>query len=83
MSPLSPDVLGIALALTIAAFVAAFAFLLVYSLIWVYRDATRRGKPGWLCALLVFLFDWPISLLLWYVFRPALPAHCPGKPLKT
>lgn len=44
--------------------------LLVWSLIWVYGDAEKRGKPGWLVALLVFLLDWPISLLVWLVFRP-------------
>jgi hypothetical protein len=47
--------------------------LLVWSLIWVYQDAEKRGKSGILVALLVFLLEWPISLLVWLVFRPELP----------
>ncbi len=46
--------------------------LLVWSLIWVYGDAVKRGKPGWAVVLLVLLLEWPISLLLWIVFRPEL-----------
>jgi hypothetical protein len=44
--------------------------LLVWSLVWVHGDAVRRGKPGWAVVLLVLFLDWPISLLLWLVFRP-------------
>ena len=44
--------------------------LLVWSLVWVYRDAEMRGKSGLLVVLLVFLANWPISLLAWIVFRP-------------
>lgn len=47
--------------------------LLVWSLIWVYQDAEKRGKSGILVAILVFLLEWPISLLVWLVFRPDLP----------
>lgn len=57
-------------------FLAIILMLLVASLIWVYRDAEKRGKSGVLVVLLVLLLDWPISLLLWLVFRPdqRLPA---------
>ena len=44
--------------------------LLVWSLVWVHGDAEKRGKPGWLVVLLVLFLDWPISLLVWVVFRP-------------
>jgi len=44
--------------------------LLVVSLVWVYRDAEQRGKSGILVALMVLLLNWPISLLVWLVFRP-------------
>ena len=47
-----------------------FLALLAASLIWVYRDAEARNKSGILVALLVLLLNWPISLLLWLVFRP-------------
>ena len=49
--------------------------LLAWSLIWVYGDAEKRGKSGCLVALLVFLLEWPISLLVWLVFRPDLKNH--------
>jgi hypothetical protein len=44
--------------------------LFILSLIWVYQDAEKRGKPGLLVVLLVALLNWPISLLLWLVIRP-------------
>ena len=44
--------------------------LLIWSLVWVYRDAEKRGKPGILVALLIFFMNWPFSLLIWLVFRP-------------
>ena len=40
----------------------------VFSLIWIYRDANRRGKPGFLVALLAALIAWPVSLLVWVYF---------------
>lgn len=43
----------------------------VGSIVWVYRDARDRGKPGLLAALFVILFGWPVSLLAWLLFRPA------------
>ena len=51
-------------------FILLILGLLIWSLIWVYGDAERRGKPGWLVVLLVLFLDWPISLLVWLVFRP-------------
>lgn len=44
--------------------------LLIWSLIWVYRDAEKRGKPGWLVLIMVLFLNWPVSLLVWLVFRP-------------
>ena len=44
--------------------------LYIWSIIWTYRDAEHRGKPGLLVALMVALLSWPISLLVWIVFRP-------------
>ncbi len=51
-------------------FVLAILGLLIWSLVWVHGDAIQRGKPGWAVVLLVLLLEWPISLLLWIVFRP-------------
>jgi hypothetical protein len=47
--------------------------LMIWSLVWVYGDAEARGKSGCLVALLVFFLSWPISLLVWIVFRPEPP----------
>jgi hypothetical protein len=60
-------VLGYAL---IALGSAVLLGLLIWSLVWVYKDAEARGKPGCIVALLVFLLSWPLSLLAWIVFRP-------------
>lgn len=46
--------------------------LLIWSLVWVHGDAIKRGKPGWAVVLLVLFFEWPISLLVWLVFRPEI-----------
>jgi uncharacterized membrane protein len=44
--------------------------LLIWSLIWAYKDAENRGKSGWLVVLMIFFMNWPMSLLIWMVFRP-------------
>jgi hypothetical protein len=49
--------------------------LYVWSIIWSYRDAERRGKPGWLVALLVALLSWPLSLIIWVLFRPGITTY--------
>ncbi len=49
--------------------------LYVWSIIWSYRDAERRGKPGWLVALLVALLSWPLSLIIWVLFRPGITSY--------
>lgn len=42
----------------------------IWSVIWAYGDAERRGKSGCLVALMVFLVTWPAGLIIWLVFRP-------------
>jgi hypothetical protein len=49
--------------------------LYIWSIIWSYRDAERRGKPGWLVALLVALLSWPLSLIIWVLFRPGITTY--------
>ncbi len=44
--------------------------LYLWSGVWVYRDAEKRGKPPWLVTLLVLLLSWPLSLALWVLLRP-------------
>ncbi|MDX5346718.1 MAG: hypothetical protein LPJ89_01350 [Hymenobacteraceae bacterium] len=57
-------------AIIIAIISLLFLGLWIWSIIWAYNDAEARGKPGWAVALLVALFSWPLSLLLWVIFRP-------------
>jgi TRAP-type mannitol/chloroaromatic compound transport system permease small subunit len=61
-------------------FIATVLGLLVASLIWVYRDAEVRNKSGTLVVLLVLLLNWPLSLLLWLVFRPEDNEVLPASP---
>ncbi|MBJ6119142.1 hypothetical protein JAO76_13115 [Pontibacter sp. BT310] len=44
--------------------------LYCWSVVWAYKDANRRGKPGWMVAILVALMSWPLGLVLWLLFRP-------------
>ena len=55
----------------IIALILGLIFFAIYiaSLVWVYRDANRRGKSGILVALLVALISWPIGLLVWVLVR--------------
>jgi len=65
---------GIGVSEAVIALVGLFAlFLYIWSLVWVYGDAERRGKSGCLVAILAALIQWPVSLLLWLVFRPETP----------
>ncbi len=41
------------------------------SIAWVWRDAERRGQPGFIVAVLVAFLFWPLSLLVWLAARPA------------
>ena len=49
----------------------------VYSLVWSYRDATRRGKPPWTVVAMIAFATWPASLLIWLVFRPEVLPYIP------
>jgi hypothetical protein len=40
------------------------------SIVWAYKDAEKRGKPGLLVALLVLLATWPVGLIIWLLIRP-------------
>ncbi|HEV7405416.1 MAG TPA: hypothetical protein VGO11_20905 [Chthoniobacteraceae bacterium] len=50
---------------------ALYMTLVIWSLVWVAKDAEARGKSGILLALLMF-FTWPVGLLVWIVARPPL-----------
>ncbi|WP_439883295.1 hypothetical protein ACSX1A_09000 [Pontibacter sp. MBLB2868] len=42
----------------------------IWSIIWSYNDAVKRGKPGWLVAIVVAFLAWPLGLLVWLLVRP-------------
>ena len=48
----------------------AFFGVYIWSVIWSYADAEKRGKSGCLVALLVAFASWPLGLLIWFVARP-------------
>lgn len=45
--------------------------LLIVSLVWIVKDAQKRGRSAGLAALFLILGGWPISLLWWLWLRPA------------
>lgn len=51
--------------------ILCLVFFVIYiaSLVWVYRDAERRGKSGILVALLIAFISWPIGLIVWLIVR--------------
>ena len=51
-------------------FILFILVLYIWSLVWVYSDAKKRGKPAGLVTLVVALLKWPISILLWLIIRP-------------
>ena len=66
----SESLFGSALVITSICLGLVFAIVFLWSVIWAYNDAERRGKSGCLVALLVFLLSWPVGLIIWLVFRP-------------
>ena len=69
------------LILLVIPFLLVIIGLLIWSLVWVYHDAIKRGKPAWPVVFLVLLLEWPISLLVWLVFRPEIiEQQLPKKP---
>lgn len=60
---MSDNVVGIVFLITILG-------LWAWSVTRAMGDAERRGKPGCLVGAFVGLVSWPLSLLMWIVFRP-------------
>jgi hypothetical protein len=46
----------------------------IASIAWVWRDAERRGQPGFIVAVLVAFLFWPFSLIVWLLARPQIGA---------
>jgi hypothetical protein len=71
---------------TVTSYIAGFSLIMIimgivvltfviWSVVWAYFDARRRGKPGWLVALVVLLMVWPVGLILWLLLRPQSQSH--------
>ena len=47
--------------------------VLVWSIVWVYRDAIKSGISGLPLAVMVVVvaLAWPVSLLVWLMLRPS------------
>jgi hypothetical protein len=57
-------------ALWVVSFLLGFAALVIYSAIWVYRDAQRRNRSGLVALLFIFCTGWPASYIWWFWLRP-------------
>jgi len=42
----------------------------IWSFIWLYMDAKKRGKSGILAVLFVIVTGWPLSFVWWFWLRP-------------
>jgi hypothetical protein len=71
---------------TVTSYIAGFGIILIimimvvlifviWSVVWAYFDARRRGKSGLLVALVVLLMVWPVGLVLWLLLRPQSQSH--------
>ena len=48
----------------------AFIIFSVASMVWIYKDARKRGKSGFVALLFIFLTGWPASFIWWFWLRP-------------
>ena len=59
-------------------FLAALVFAVYLSLVvWVYRDARRRGMRALLWALLALLMPSAVGFILYFILREPLKRPCP------
>lgn len=70
------DFFGYALTGTCCIVFALVFLLWIFVLVWVYRDAKRRGKSGVLWVLVV-LFLGLLGLIIWVLIRPPLSGDNP------
>ena len=45
--------------------------LSMWSFIWLFRDARKRGKNGALAIVFILITGWPLSFIWWFWLRPA------------
>jgi len=54
--------------------VMALLFGAIASLIWLFRDATKRDKNGFVALVFVLATGWPASFIWWFWLRPPVQA---------
>ena len=67
------NAVGVIMMIVLGIMSLAFFGLFIWTVVWSYGDAEKRGKSGCLVALLVAMVSWPLGLLIWYVARPEDP----------
>jgi hypothetical protein len=50
----------------------AVLVLYIWSIVWAFRDATRRGSSGLLVAIMVAFLAWPLGIVIWLLIRPGV-----------
>jgi hypothetical protein len=73
VSPMTVNMIGIHIHgafIFVAPVTIGLIELSIGSLVWVWLDATRRGKSGWITLLFILLTGWPASFLWWFWLRP-------------
>jgi hypothetical protein len=48
----------------------AIVVLSIASLVWVWKDARKRNKSGFITLLFILLAGWPASFIWWFWLRP-------------
>lgn len=60
---------------------AAVCVATIGGALWAALDARRRDKSPVLVFLVVFLLQFPLGLIAWLAFRPAVPAIGTATPI--
>jgi hypothetical protein len=60
--------------IVIGLLILSVCVLMLYSLIWIFRDAKRRGMTSLMAAVIMILslLAWPLTLLIWLKVRPEI-----------
>lgn len=56
-------IIGVILGLAVLA-------LYIWSIVWAYRDADKRGSSALLVAIMVAFLAWPLGIVIWLLIRP-------------
>jgi double zinc ribbon protein/phospholipase D-like protein len=73
-----PDAPPIGIQFLLGLFAGSIAAFMLLAVIYVNRDARRRGMNATLWTLLVIFVPNAIGFILYFVLRPPLVSHCPA-----